>query len=505
VSKGKFVAEQLNRRALLGAGLAVGAGVAGLAAADPAAADTAPTAGSTTSLSSTVLDAVVIGAGLAGMTAARNLAAAGKRILVLEARDRVGGRTYDVPVTGSSIPVEAGAEFTGPTQTHLQSLATALGVHTFTGYNTGDGIYYADGTVIRFSGALPPMDAGSLQALYTAFGTLDSLAATVPVDAPWTAPRAEEFDGQTFASWITANVSDATAQAILFLVANGALSAEARDMSLLWFLYYVAASGDENNVGTVERLTGTVGGARDSRFVGGPQQITLKIAQSLGSRVVLGAPVRSISQANGVATVVTDCGTVRAKAVVVALPPTLAARIEYQPPLPATRDQLTQRFPLSSIGKAILIYDTPFWRASGLNGQASSTTGTVHSTFDNSPPDGSYGALLGFIDGDAMRSIEGLSDATIKQRVLADMVNYFGSAAGSPKQFYLERWDDQEFTRGGAPAFMAPGVLTRFGSAVRPASGLIHWAGAETSTFWNGHMEGAVRSGERAASEILGS
>lgn len=498
------MSEHLSRRKLLGVGLGVGAaGVAGAAAAAPAQADSPTGATAQHHDTTVVVDAVVVGAGLAGLVAARKLVAAGKSVVVLEARGRVGGRVYDVNLTNSN-KIEAGGQFTGPTQTHLQALAQTLGVQTFTGYSTGDTIFYTGGVATRFTGSLPPLDDAALQSLYQAIGTLDGLAATVPVDAPWTAPNAEVLDGQTLTSWVNANVSDPTAQAIVFLMANGALSAEARDMSLLWFLFYIAASGDENNPGSLERLTGTIGGARDSRFVGGPYQIALKIATALGSRVVLNSPVRSIVQSAGTATVSTDSRSYRASSVVVALPPPLAARIAYSPPLPATRDQLTQRFPLSSIGKAIAVYPTPFWRQDGLNGQAASATGTVHSTFDNSPPNGSYGAMLAFLDGDAMRAVEGLSDAVIQQRVIADLVSYFGPKAGSPTQFLLERWDAEEYTRGGAPAFTGPGVLTRFGAAIRPPVGVVHWAGAETATYWCGHMEGAVRSGERAAAEITG-
>jgi monoamine oxidase len=493
------VRQQLNRRSLLGAGVALGAGAATAAVATPAQARAAQAADA----ADAVVDTVVVGAGLAGLAAARKLVAGGKKVMVLEARDRVGGRVHDVSLANGGT-MERGAQFTGPTQTRLQALAAELGVRTFTGYNTGDSVYYtADGTAIRYSGALPPMDDESYQALGQAMYQLDSLASTVPVDAPWTAAKAEELDAQTFHSWIEGNVSNDTARTILHLISNGALSAESRDISLLWILFYIAVSGNETNPGNLTRLISTLGGARDSRFVGGPYQIATKMAAQLGSRLVLKAPVRRIVQSGGRALVVADGLSVAASSVVVALPPTLAGRIAYSPALPATRDQLTQRFPLSSIAKAIAVYDKPFWRDAGLNGQVASLTGTTRSTFDNSPPDGSYGALLAFLDGDQARAVEERSDATVKQAVLDDLVHYFGAKAATPTEFVLGRWDAEEFSRGGAPGFTAPGVLTRFGTAIRRPAGVIHWAGAETATFWNGHMEGAVRSGEQAAADIL--
>lgn len=494
--------KEISRRSVLGGGLAIGAGVAAgtVAGGGRAVADDATAAGGLTVLST---DVVVVGAGLSGLVAARRLAAAGRKVIVLEARNRVGGRTEDVVTAGGAL-VEAGAQFTGPTQERLRALATSLGVATFTGYDTGERIFYTGGQAIRYSGPFPPLPPATLQAIGTAYGTLDALAATVPVDAPWTAPDAEALDAQTLASWLQANVADPIARAVLALACNGALSAEARDVSLLWFLFYIAASGDEDNPGTLERLTGVIGGARDSRFVGGPQQLSKKMAAALGARVRLNAPVRRITQSGGTAWVETDRFSVRARKVVVALPPTLAGRIEYRPALPAPRDQLTQRFPLSSIGKAVAVYPTPFWRAAGLSGQVASDSGTSRSTFDNSPPSGAYGELLGFLDGDQMREVEEKSDAELRSLILADFVNYFGPMAANPTDFVLRRWDAEEFTRGGAPGFTGPGVLTRYGKTIRPPVGVIHWAGAEAATIWNGHLEGAVRSGERVAAEILG-
>lgn len=498
--------ENVSRRSLLGAGVAVGAGIVGstlTAGAARAATAKAIDGGTITSGAVLTADAVVVGAGLSGLVAAQALAAGGKNVYVLEARNRVGGRVWDVALNNGGT-IEVGGQFTGPTQTHLAALASSLGVSTFQGYSTGNNIFDSNGTLIQYTGALPPLSSTTQQALFGAIGQLDALAATVPVESPWTAPNAESLDAQTVSSWILANVTDPTAQQVLFLMVVGALSAEARDMSLLWFLFYVSASGDESDVGTLERLTGTIGGARDSRFVGGPMQIPLKLSAQLGSRVILNAPVSSISQSGSTATVCTGRFSIAASSVVVALPPTLAGRIAYNPAVPALRDQLTQRFPMSSIGKFLAIYPTPFWRAAGLTGQAYGTTGMVRSTFDNSPPDGSYGALLGFIDGDQMRFEDGATDAAFESLALSELTTYFGSQASNPTQIVIGRWDSEQYTRGGAPAFTAPGVLTRFGASLRQPVGLIHWAGAETSDFWPGHLEGAVRAGQRAASEILG-
>ncbi|MER6628228.1 FAD-dependent oxidoreductase [Streptomyces sp. NPDC000987] len=493
---------RLSRRSLLG-----GAAAAGAVTLTGTAAGTASAAVGTASAVGRDVDVCVVGGGLAGLTAARDLVAGGSTVAVLEARDRVGGRIVGLPLPGGGV-TEGGAEFIGPTQDRIRALADSLGVATFPTYNTGKNLLYKDGTKTPYAtdgllGAVPPVDAAGLANAAIVQAALDDMARKVPVDAPWTAPKAAEWDRQTFESWLNVNAVVPSAKFLLDVATTSIFSAQPRELSLLYVLYYIAAAGNESTAGTLERLTDTAKGAQESRFVGGSQQVPVKLAAALGDRVVLSAPVRSIARSGAGYAVTADGITVTAKRVVVALPPPLAARIAYDPLLPAARDQLTQRMPMGSIGKAIAVYDTPFWRASGLNGQVVSDSGVVRSTFDNSPPDASYGALMGFIEADEMRAYDAASVDEVKAAVLKDYAVYFGDKAKSPTAFVLQRWDNEGFSRGGPVAYAPPGVLTEYGAALRKPVGGIHWAGTETSTYWTGFMDGAVRSGERAAKEVL--
>ncbi|MFC7266116.1 flavin monoamine oxidase family protein [Streptomyces lutosisoli] len=486
---------RLTRRSLLG-----GAAVTGAATLVGAGAGTAAAA-------TRDVDVAIVGGGLAGLTAARDLVAAGKSVVVLEARDRVGGRVVNLKLTNGGF-TEGGGEFIGPTQDRIKALADSLGVATFTTYNSGKNLLYKDGKKTAYAtdgllGSVPPIDVAGLANAAVVQAELDDMAAQVPVDAPWTAAKADEWDKQTFESWLNANAVIPSAKFLFDVACTSIFSAQPRELSLLYVLFYIAAAGNESNAGTLERLTETANGAQESRFVGGSQQVPIKLAAALGSRVVLSAPVRSITLSGSKYLVTADGLTVTARRVVVALPPPLAARITYDPLLPADRDQLSQRLPMGSIGKAIAVYDTPFWRADGLNGQVVSDTGIVRSTFDNSPPDASYGALMGFIEADEMRAFDASTADEVKAAVLKDYATYFGDKAKSPTSFVLQRWDNEGFSRGGPVAYAPPGVLTEYGPALRrPADG-IHWAGTETSTYWNGYMDGAVRSGERVAKEVL--
>lgn len=450
-------------------------------------------------------DVIVVGAGLAGLTAARRLTAAGTSVIVLEARDRVGGRTLNASLGGGEV-VEVGGQWIGPTQNRLAALAKEVGVETFKTYQGGKGVLLYRGAKQTFDlggplGPIPPVLDGVVDAA-TAIQKLDQMAATVPVDAPWTAGRAAEWDGQTFETWLQQNTTTPGGRFLLELGFASVFSAEPRDVSLLFSLFYMAAAGDEQHVGTFDRLINTAGGAQESRFVGGSQRISQLVAKDLGRRVVLGAPVRRITQKGGRVTVTTDHGDYRGRRVIVTVPPALAARIDYEPALPGLRDQLTQRVPMGTVIKVQAVYDEPFWRGDGLAGYANGDVDPVRLTFDNSPPDGSPGVLIGFIEGEAGRVWGQKSVAERRAGVLRSFAAYFGARAASPKQYIEKAWADEPYSRGGYVGFMGPGVLTSYGAAIRRPVGRIHWAGTETSGYWTGYMDGAVRSGERAAAEV---
>jgi len=279
--------------------------------------------------------------------------------------------------------------------------------------------------------------------------------------------------------------------------------AEPTEISLLFTLFYIAASGNEQNAGTFERNFNTRDGAQQDRFVGGSQVIAVKAAQALGRRVVLNSPVRQIRNGSNGVSIVSDRINVRAKRVVVAVPPVLAGRIDYSPDLPPERDALHQKIPQGTLGKVAVVYDRPFWREQGLTGQALHTAGPVSATFDDSPPDGSPGVIFGFVGGDSHRSFFPLPADQRRTAVLNEFVECFGPEAANAKEYFETNWPAERWSRGGPVGVAGPGVYTAVGPALRKPVGRIHWAGTETSTYWNGYMDGAVRSGERAAREVL--
>ena len=334
--------------------------------------------------------------------------------------------------------------------------------------------------------------------------SLNDMAATVPRDAPWQADRAEEWDGQTFETWKLANAASPGGRFLLDLGIESVWAAEPRDVSLLHVLFYIACAGNESHPGDFNRLISTEGGAQESRFRGGSQLISQRLHKRLGKRVLLKTPVRRIVQSKTGVQVISDHVTVKAKRVIVTGPPALTAQIDYSPKLTASRAQLTQRFPQGSAIKCMAVYDTPFWREDGLTGYANSDGGPVRLTYDNSPPDGSPGVLLGFIEGQQARRWGGRSARARRAAVIKNFVELFGARAAKPKRFIEQNWAAEEWTRGCYVGFTPPGVLLDYGPAIRRPVGRIHWAGAEMATIWNGYMDGAVRSGQQTAKEVLG-
>ncbi|WP_210435526.1 flavin monoamine oxidase family protein [Saccharopolyspora sp. ASAGF58] len=500
---------RFTRRGLLAGVAAAGTGALTAPGAPRAIAQSTPAAGRSET------QVVVVGAGLAGLTAARELVAAGCEVLVVEARDRVGGRTVNQAVTAPGASpgtiVEVGGQWVGPTQDRVLGLIQQLGLETFKTYDAGDYADYHNGKLTRYGhvfpadplnlglNRIPPSDPVGAAEAAVAIQELDRMAAGVPLDAPWTAHDARTSDGQTFEDWMDHHLVQPGAKSLISLAINAVFSVEPRDVSLLHVLFYIASAGG------LDRLLRTSDGAQDSRIIGGSQRISLEMARELGPRVLLNAPVTRIDQDSAGVSVHGDDFSVRAKRCVVTAPPALAARIRYAPLLPGTRDQLTQRMPMGSVIKVQCVYPTPFWRADGLAGQATSDTGLVRTTFDNSPPDASVGVLLGFIEGEQGRHADQMPAAQRRKGVIECFTRYFGERAADPLEYIEKNWLEEEWTRGGYGGVFAPGAWLDFGKALRAPVGHIHWAGTETATIWSGYMDGAVRSGERVAKEVTSS
>jgi monoamine oxidase len=403
--------------------------------------------------------------------------------------------------TSDGTPLELGGQWVGPTQERVLALADQLGLKTFPTYDEGDNIVRYRSRTSRYRGAIPKLAPHILADIGQAQFRLDRMASAVPLEEPWRARRAATLDGQTVETWLRRNVVTRGARELLTLGVRAVFAVEPSDLSLLHFLAYSHAGG------LLDRLLNVSGGAQESRIVGGSQLLASRLAEGLADSVRLGAPVRRITSTKRTDgnEVVVDAGgvTLQARHAIVSVPPSLAGRIEYEPQLPPARDQLTQQMPMGSVIKCMAVYGDPFWREEGLSGQATSDEGPAQLSFDNSPPSGRPGVLLAFVEGAHARVLSRRPPEDLRREVTACLVRWFGKRAASPEEFLALDWSAERWSGGCYGAHLAPGVLTQFGPALREPCGPIHWAGTEAATVWTGYMDGAVRSGERAAAEVI--
>jgi monoamine oxidase len=442
------------------------------------------------------VDVVVVGGGMAGLIAARDLLAANVSVLVLEARNRVGGRLLNHTLANGSV-VELGGQWVGPTQDRVLALAKDLGLELFLTYVEGEHFLAVDGSVERYGGEDFHLPGEASADVTETWEQLQEIAEEVPLDEPWGAAKAGTWDAQTLESWLIANAKTEMGLGYWSTMVPALFSADAAEMSLLHFLFYCRSGG------TLDRLVDTHGGAQESRLVGGSQQLALRLADRLGDAVRLGSPVGAIRQDERGVEVAHDGGIVAAGQAIVALPPTLAGRIRYSPVLPPLRDQLTQQVPMGYVTKVQIAYSEPYWRAEGLSGSVFSLDDEVSVIFDNSPQDLSCGVLLGFLEGKHARRVGRLQPEERKELVLSVLVKFFGPRAADPEEYVERDWAAEEWSRGCYGGRFSTGVWTGYGQALREPVGRVHWAGTETAEVWNGYMDGAVRSGERAAHEVL--
>ncbi|MHC6229073.1 flavin monoamine oxidase family protein [Arthrobacter sp. MMS24-T111] len=445
-------------------------------------------------------DVVVVGAGPSGLTAARELKKAGLTVAVLEARDRVGGRTWTDTVDGAML--EIGGQWVSPDQTALLELLRELNLETYPRYRDGESIYIgADGTPVRYTGDSFPVDADTAVEMDRLVALLDGLAAEIGATEPWAHPKARELDTISFHHWLRQHSANEEAcKNIGLFIAGGMLTKPAHAFSALQAVLMAASAGSFTHLTDEDFIL-------DRRVVGGMQQVSLLQAQELGDDVVLDSPVRTINweqDADGGyrVAVESDRATVNARFVVMAVPPNLYSRVSFNPPLPRRQHQMHQHQSLGLVIKVHAVYATPFWRDKGLSGTGFGADALVQEVYDNTNYGDSRGTLVGFVSDEKADAVFELSADARKKAILESIAGFLGDEALAPEVYFESDWGSEEWTRGAYAASYDLGGLHRYGKDQLAPVGPIYWSSSDLAAEGYQHVDGAVRMGRLTAARI---
>ena len=442
-------------------------------------------------------DVCVVGAGYAGLTAALRLSQAGRSVVVLEARDRVGGRIWTYHLDDGT-PIDRGGGWLAPKHDAAFALAHEFGVPTYKTWVAGAHLLVADGRTRRYTGLIPKISPLAVASIATAQLRVDRMSKKVPLEAPWTAKKADAWDRTTVADFLAkTGIRTKTARDLFEMAVRGLFTGPLEETSFLDLLMLVRGHGSINTLFSIEN------GSQENLVEGGAGTMAMRIAEKLGDAVRLDAPVRSITEAGDRSTVEADGVQVSARNVVVAVPPALILDIAFDPVLTPDRLALYRGAVAGPESKTLVVYPEPFWRADGFSGQSAEPESASEVTIDASPAAGSPGVIASFTFGRVAERVDALDPAERRQVVVDRLTARWGPKAATPVDYVETAWWKEPWTRGCSMAHFPPGLLTSSGYLLRKPFGRIHWAGTETSTTSHGAIDGAVRSGERAASEIL--
>ncbi|MBF4459180.1 MULTISPECIES: flavin monoamine oxidase family protein [unclassified Pseudoclavibacter] len=442
-------------------------------------------------------DVVIIGAGMAGLSAARMLQDAGRSVLVLEARDRVGGRVKSEH-HGETL-VEVGGQWIAPDQTRLIAVIEELGLQTFQRYRTGENVYIGpDGVVRTYVGEMFPMPPATVAEAERLMAELQTLSLEIDPSTPWLHPRAAELDSVTLDGWLRARSTDDEAvDNVALFIAGAMLTKPADAFSMLQALVMCASAGGFDDLVDPDFIL-------DRRVSGGMHQVPLALAKRVGEHAMrLSTDVRTIAHSGDRILVRTDDADFLASDVIVAVPPQLISRIDFEPALPPIKQQAYQHLSSGQVIKVQAWYDEPFWRNNGLSGTAFSPYQDVHEAYDNTVPGDRGGTLVGFVSDRVADRLYGLSEEARRSAVLGSFAAYFGDAALHPRTYFESDWVNERYTRGAYGASFDVGGTVRYGEASKAAVGRIRFASSDIAGLGFTHIEGAIRMGEEAARSIL--
>ena len=435
------------------------------------------------------------------------------KCVVLEAKDRVGGRTLSVPLkTASGTDIfDLGGQWVSTSQVDVLDLLRELDLETYNQYITGKKFMQLGGHKISsYISAIPSLSVLALLDLNSLLKKLEKMAKMADINEPYKrCPHAEKWDSLTVEEFINQNAWTKGAKDSIVSATRCMMGVELSQISLLYYLSYTNAAGSFKKMVEAGEDCG-----QGLKIKGGAQQISTRLAEKLGKGAVkLGHPVTSIEQTKDFVTVKTLNGAVfKCKSVIIATPPNMTCKMNFQPSLPAPKIEIMKRMPISLLNKVIITYDKAFWREAGQSGEIVTIggktdmegcdEGPLSIVYDATTSKGNA-ALVGFIGGKQAVQWQQQSSEDRQSAVLKSLSEFFGEDVWKYKDYREKDWGLEPYIEGSPICSAAPGSMPYFASGLRHSYDRIYFAGSESATRWCGFMNGAVQAGKRAALEVI--
>ncbi|MFD2203421.1 flavin monoamine oxidase family protein [Shivajiella indica] len=441
-------------------------------------------------------EVIIIGAGFSGISASKKLNQANIPFLVLEARDRLGGRVYTKKLS-EDLYLDFGGQWIGPGQDRMYELCREFGLEYYETYDQGNNLLDFGKKVRKFKGLIPKLDIVSLINLDLVLKKLERMAKSISLEEPWNHPKAMEYDRISLAEFISVNCKTISCKKIVSLALETVFASELNEISLLHALFYIKSGRDLNTLINIKD------GAQLHRIVGGMQSLIEKMAAPFHDKIHFNRTVKKILQENEVIKVKGEDFELTCKKLIIAIPPPLVSKLEFEPMLSGKKRQIIDRISMGQVGKCFMVYKKPFWRENDFSGQAfADANSPFQSIFDCSPKDTKYGILMGFTIAKRAREYFTKSKEERKNIMKGKLIQYYGNEAAEPLLYEDFTMTDEAWSRGCYAGLYPTGAWTGFQNAYSKAEGNILWAGTEASPIWFGYIEGAVRAGESAAESV---